>query len=152
MLEELLKDPVFSPLFVILPQLVVSTICGFIIGIEREYKEKPAGIRTMVLISVGCTIFTSLALTIEHSDPSRIIGNIITGIGFLGGGVIIKNDDRIIGVTTAAFIWFVSSIGILAGLGHIVTPIVLTVGFLIVSLVLEAFEQMIKKISKKISK
>jgi len=146
MLEELLKDPVFSPLFVILPQLVVSTICGFIIGIEREYKEKPAGIRTMVLISVGCTIFTSLALTIEHSDPSRIIGNIITGIGFFGGGVIIKNDDRIIGVTTAAFIWFVSAIGILAGLGHIITPIVLTVGFLIVSLILETFEHIIKKI------
>jgi len=146
MLEDFLKDPVFSPLFVILPQLVVSTICGFIIGIEREYKDKPAGIRTMVLISVGCTIFTYLALTIEHSDPSRIIGNIITGIGFLGGGVIIKNDDRIIGVTTAAFIWFVSAIGILAGLGHIVTPIVLTVGFLIVSLILEAFEHIIKKI------
>jgi putative Mg2+ transporter-C (MgtC) family protein len=146
MLEELLKDPVFSPLFVILPQLVVSTICGFIIGIEREYKDKPAGIRTMVLISVGCTIFTSLALTIEHSDPSRIIAQIITGIGFLGGGVIIKNDDRIIGVTTAAFIWFVSSIGILAGLGHIITPIFLTAGFMIISLLLGLVENLIKKI------
>lgn len=146
MLEEFLKDPVFSPLFVIFPQLVVSTICGFIIGIEREYKDKPAGIRTMVLISVGCTIFTSLALTIEHSDPTRIIGNIITGIGFLGGGVIIKNDDRIIGVTTAAFIWFVSAVGILAGLGHIITPIILTFGFLIISLILGLVENIIKKI------
>ena len=140
-----MNDPIFQPLLVILPKLIVSTICGFIVGIERGCKDKPAGIRTIVLISVGCTIFTSLALTIEHSDPSRIIGQIITGIGFLGGGVIIKNDDRVIGVTTAAFIWFISAIGVLAGLGHVLTPIVLTVGFLIVSLVFEVFERIMKK-------
>jgi putative Mg2+ transporter-C (MgtC) family protein len=82
----------------------------------------------------------------ENSDPSRIVGQIITGIGFLGGGVIIKNDDKIIGVTTAAFIWCVSAIGVLAGLGAIWTPILLSFGLLIVSFIFEKFETFIKKI------
>lgn len=79
-------------------------------------------------------------------DPTRIIGQIITGIGFLGAGVIVKNDDKIVGVTTAAFIWCISAIGVLAGIGAIWTPIILTFGLLIVSLIFEKFETYIKKI------
>jgi putative Mg2+ transporter-C (MgtC) family protein len=129
-------------------RILVATICGVIIGIDRELKQKVAGIRTFILISVGCAIFSSISMLMagENSDPSRIVGQIITGIGFLGGGVIIKNDDKIIGVTTAAFIWCVSAIGVLAGLGAIWTPILLSFGLLIVSFIFEKFETFIKKI------
>jgi putative Mg2+ transporter-C (MgtC) family protein len=131
-----------------IPKLITATIAGLIIGWERELKNKVAGIRTMVLISVGCAILTGASFMISsiysESDPSRIIGQIISGIGFLGAGVIVKNDDKITGVTTAAFIWLVSSIGILAGTGAIVTPIVLSFGLIIVSYIFEKLESRIK--------
>lgn len=78
------------------------------------------------------------------SDPSRILGQIVTGIGFLGGGVIMKTEDKIIGVTTAAFIWVASAIGIMCGLGIYIIPILITVGLLVVSSFFERVEKRIK--------
>ena len=131
------------------PKVITATIAGLVIGWEREVKNKVAGIRTMVLICVGCSILTGTSFMITsiypESDPSRIIGQIITGIGFLGAGVIVKNDDKITGVTTAAFIWVVSAIGILAGSGAIVTPIILSFGLIIISRIFEKLENIIKK-------
>ena len=135
------------PYFV--PKVLVATLCGVIIGIDRELKQKVAGVRTFILISVGCAVFSAISVLMSDNqiiDPTRIIGQIITGIGFLGAGVIVKNDDKIIGVTTAAFIWCISAVGVLAGIGAIWTPIILTFGLLIVSLVFEKFETYIKKI------
>lgn len=134
------------------PKIIVATICGFIIGIDRELKQKVAGVRTFILICVGCAIFTFISTSMSEGntyDPTRIIGQIITGISFLGAGVIVKNDDKIVGVTTAAFIWCISAIGVLAGLGAIWTPIILTIGLLGVSLIFEKFETYIKKIASK---
>lgn len=133
-----------------LPKIIISTICGAIIGYDREVRNKVAGIRTNVLIAVGCTILTAtsfmLAKYCDNVDPTRIIGQIITGIGFLGAGVIMKVDDKIIGVTTAAFIWVVSAIGILVGCDAIVSPILITVGLIVVS---RYFEKMEKRIKQK---
>lgn len=132
-----------------IPKVLVATICGVIIGIDRELKQKVAGVRTFILISVGCAVFSAISVLMSDNqiiDPTRIIGQIITGIGFLGAGVIVKNDDKIVGVTTAAFIWCISAIGVLAGIGAIWTPIILTFGLLIVSLIFEKFETYIKKI------
>ena len=122
----------------IIPKIIISTICGLIIGYDREIKQKVAGIRTNILICVGCTILTSLSFYLSKDnpniDPTRIVGQIITGIGFLGAGVIMKHDDKIIGVTTAAFIWIVSSIGILVGsTSSFILPILLTLGLLLIS-------------------
>lgn len=138
------------PFFLI--KILVATICGMIIGIDRELKQKVAGVRTFILICVGCAIFTSISTLMcdeTNYDPTRIIGQIITGIGFLGAGVIIKQEDRIVGVTTAAFIWCISAIGVLAGLGAVWTPILLTLGLLFVSLIIEQFEIIIKKLTTK---
>lgn len=107
-----------------IPKVLVATICGVIIGIDRELKQKVAGVRTFILISVGCAVFSAISVLMSDNqiiDPTRIIGQIITGIGFLGAGVIVKNDDKIVGVTTAAFIWCISAIGVLAGIGAIWT-------------------------------
>jgi putative Mg2+ transporter-C (MgtC) family protein len=144
-----IDSEILSLLPYFIPKVIVATICGVIIGIDRELKQKAAGVRTFILICVGCAIFTSISTLMSDGttyDPTRIIGQIITGIGFLGAGVIVKNDDKIVGVTTAAFIWCVSAIGVLAGLGAIWTPIILTIGLLIVSLIFEKFEIYIKKI------
>jgi putative Mg2+ transporter-C (MgtC) family protein len=148
-------DPEFLPLItLLLPKVLIATICGLIIGYDREIKQKVAGIRTNILICVGCTILTAtsfyLAKDNPNIDPTRIIGQIITGIGFLGAGVIMKNDDKIVGVTTAAFIWVISSIGILiACTNSFSTPIILTIGLLIISRIFEKVETYIKNKSKE---
>ena len=147
-------DPEFIPLMTfLLPKVLIATICGLIIGYDREIKQKVAGIRTNILICVGCTIITSISFYLAKDnpniDPTRIIGQIITGIGFLGAGVIMKHDDKIVGVTTAAFIWVVSSIGILIAVTNsILTPIILTFGLLIISRIFEKVETYITKNKK----
>jgi putative Mg2+ transporter-C (MgtC) family protein len=132
-----------------LPKILVSTICGAIVGYDREVRNKVAGIRTNVLIAVGVTILTTVSFWISKDntniDPTRIIGQIVTGIGFLGAGVIMKHDDKIIGVTTAAFIWAISAIGVMIGLGYYIVPIIITVGLLIISKLFEILEKRIKE-------
>lgn len=148
MLNDMLSD--FEFLFYLLPKVIVATICGLLVGYERELKQKVAGIRTNILICVGCAILTSISFYLSKDnpsiDPTRIIGQIITGIGFLGAGVIVKNDDKIVGVTTAAFIWIISSIGILIGtISSLLIPIVLTLGLLLISYIFGIFENYLKK-------
>jgi putative Mg2+ transporter-C (MgtC) family protein len=144
-------DPEFLPLItLLLPKVLIATICGLIIGYDREIKQKVAGIRTNILICVGCAILTTtsfyLAKDNPNIDPTRIIGQIITGIGFLGAGAIMKHDDKIVGVTTAAFIWVISSIGILIAVTNsFLIPIILTFGLLIISRIFEKVETYLKK-------
>jgi putative Mg2+ transporter-C (MgtC) family protein len=144
-------DTEFIPLItLLLPKVIIATICGLIIGYDREIKQKVAGIRTNILICVGCTILTSISFYLAKDnpniDPTRIIGQIITGIGFLGAGVIMKHDDKIIGVTTAAFIWVISSIGILIAVTNsFLIPVILTFGLLIISRIFEKVETYLKK-------
>ena len=156
MILDIVDKELITSFYYYVPKILISTFCGIIIGAEREFRQKPAGLRTMVLICTGCTLLTALAIQMSGeyhiSDPSRMIGQIITGIGFLGGGVIMKTDDKIIGVTTASFIWVISSIGIMIGLGGNLSPILLTIGLLIISLVLEKGESTIKKLVAKSSK
>lgn len=131
----------------IIPKIVVATICGIIIGFERELKQKTAGIRTNVLVCVGSCLFASIPyLIISHYkidsiDPTRVIGQIITGVGFLGAGVIYKQDSKVIGVTSAALIWFVSAIGAIAGLGFYIPAIGITIGLLCTILTLQWWER-----------
>lgn len=99
--------------------LISAVICGLIIGLERKYKQKPAGFKTMVLISVGSMLYTFGSLLFPNSDPLRVVGQIVTGVGFLGAGVIIKGTGaRVSGLTTAALIWVSSSLGVLCGMGY----------------------------------
>jgi len=133
------------------PKLLTSLICGLIIGVERELKGKVAGIRSNLLICLGVTLFTSASFYYAqlnpNIDPTRIIGQIITGIGFLGGGAIYRSENRIIGYTTAAFIWCMSAIGVLIGSGLYSLSIGITIGIVLVTLLLEKLEKLMK--SKK---
>jgi putative Mg2+ transporter-C (MgtC) family protein len=91
--------------------LGMAVIIGGIIGAEREYRSKSAGFRTMILICLGSYLFTSFSISITDGTSDRIASNIVTGIGFLGAGVIYKSDNRINGITTAATIWLVAALG-----------------------------------------
>ncbi len=101
-------------------KILASTVVGALIGLEREYRSKSAGLRTFTLISVGCTIFTILSEKMGIAlSPDRIAANVVTGIGFLGAGVIFRTDDKIKGLTTATIIWVTASLGMAIGDGHI---------------------------------
>ena len=111
-------------------------IGGGIIGLERQLRGKAAGIRTSILICLGTQLFVSLGSSFggEPVDPTRVLGQVVTGIGFLGGGVILAREGAVIGVTSAAVIWVLAALGSLIGLGHLVAAMVLsvvTVGLLI---------------------
>lgn len=113
------------------PALVLAAIvCGAIVGVEREKKIKPAGLRTMILIALGSALFTMISIIMAgHSgDRGRIAAQIVTGIGFLGAGSILHDAVRIRGLTTAAMIWFMAAIGMLCGAGYGGAAIGLTVG------------------------
>ena len=100
-------------------KLLISAGTGAIIGFEREYHSKSAGLRTMILISLGSTLFSLISMRLG-SDPSRIAANIVTGIGFVGGGIIFRDNSngRITGITTAAAVWVTAALGMCVGIGH----------------------------------
>jgi len=113
-------------------ELVARLILGFVlsglVGLEREVSLKPAGLRTHILVGLGSTLFTVLSLqAFPGSDPSRVAASIVVGIGFLGAGTIIKTKEKVIGLTTAATLWIVASIGVATGAGFYVLAIVATI-------------------------
>lgn len=99
--------------------IMLSVLIGLLIGVEREYRNKSAGLRTFILISFGSCLFTILSLKIGVGNPDRLAANIITGIGFLGAGVIFKEDNKVSGITTATTIWAAASLGMCVGAGYI---------------------------------
>lgn len=98
-------------------KIIYSLILGFLIGLERESSGKDVGIRTTSLITLGSTLFSMISLELGSGDPTRIIGQIVTGVGFIGAGLIFKEKDNSVhGLTTAATIWCAAAIGSLVGL------------------------------------
>lgn len=113
--------------FYIIGKLLLAAVLGGLVGLERELSHKPAGLRTNMLICLGATLFTIISTeTTRHfgvGDPARIAAQIIPGIGFIGAGVVIRERGAIIGITSAATIFMVASIGMAIGSGLIVTSI-----------------------------
>lgn len=113
----------------ILIKLFMSALLGSLIGLEREYHGRPAGLRTHMLVCVGATMITISGIMVSHQfssgtnmggEISRIIAGVVTGIGFLGAGAIVRTSDFVRGLTTAACIWFVAALGVVIGLGEYV--------------------------------
>ena len=124
-----------------IPKLLVATLCGGIIGLERELKHRSAGLKTNVLICVGSTLFTSTGLLICSNNVDRVVSQIISGIGFLGAGAIFKSTNKVRGLTTAAFIWVGAAIGIIVGCGGSLIAIILSSGCVVTSLILNYVEK-----------
>jgi putative Mg2+ transporter-C (MgtC) family protein len=114
--HRLLPQPFGGILFAL-----VALFCGGWVGIERERKEKPAGLRTMALVSLGSSVFTMVgyAFTSNTGDSGRVAAQIVTGIGFLGGGVLLRGPGGVEGTTTAATIWTVAAMGMSIGAGYV---------------------------------
>ena len=119
-------DPLTSQFWI---AIGFAVLCGGVIGIERQMRGKPAGIRTNILICLGTTIFVKLSTLFggQNTDPTRVLGQVATGIGFLGAGVIIARGGHVKGVTSAAVIWTLAGIGAMIGFGLFAPAIVLAV-------------------------
>jgi len=129
-----------------LTKLLLSLVLGGLIGWERELYDKPAGFRTNTLICVGATLFTIFSLrigTIPATDSARIAAQIVSGIGFLGAGAIIRRGEAVLGLTTAATIWFVASIGMGIGAGYYLTSCTGTVLALAILVLFRKFEHLV---------
>jgi putative Mg2+ transporter-C (MgtC) family protein len=107
----------------------VAVLCGAIVGLERQLRGKPAGVRTSILVCLGTSVFMHLGAGISGagSDPTRVLGQLVTGIGFLGAGVMFSRQGVVTGVTTAAVIWMLAAIGAAIGIGYFTGAVVLSV-------------------------
>jgi putative Mg2+ transporter-C (MgtC) family protein len=128
-------------------RLILSAILGGLIGVEREFRKRAAGLRTHILVCVGsCLIMlTSIYVFdiykgIAQVDPSRIAAGVITGIGFLGAGAILRSGDSVHGLTTAATLWMMAAIGLAVGCGFYSAAIFTTVLAMVVLLVIWKLE------------
>lgn len=100
-----------------LVDLVLAFVCGMLIGGERELRGKPAGISTQILVITAAMLFSFISRTVSGADPTRIAAQIVSGIGFLGAGLILrmKSQDKVSNVTTAASVWYSAAVGMALG-------------------------------------
>ena len=128
-------------------RLIASILAGAMVGLEREFNNKSAGFRTNTLVAMGACIYVLINIRLaDHggADPTRIIGQIVTGIGFLGAGVLLHHGGNIHGLTTAATIWVSASLGRLAGLGLYWETLICTVAVLIINITFKT-DRLMKK-------
>ncbi len=133
----------------ILTRLLLALVLGGLIGIEREYRDKSAGFRTLILISLGSCLFTLVSILLTNGTTDRIASNIVTGIGFIGAGVIFKTDKGVNGLTTAASVWAVAAIGMACGSGLYTISIVTCLAIIIILFALHPLETMIDRINRE---
>ena len=129
-------------------RLVVALMLGAVIGWERELQRMPAGFRTHALVSLGSAIFTivsAYAFTGPLSDPTRIAAQIVSGVGFLGGGAILHYGGTVRGLTTAASLWAVAAVGMAAGAGLFVVAAVSSVLVIVALEVFQRIERTVKR-------
>jgi putative Mg2+ transporter-C (MgtC) family protein len=131
-------------------RIILSFLLSALVGLEREIRLKPAGLRTHILVGLGSSLLTILSLyAFPGSDPARVAASIAVGIGFIGAGTIIKTKEKIIGLTTASTLWITASIGVAAGAGFYLVGSVVA---LITYITLELVGRFEKEIEKEISK
>ena len=130
MLQVLFEHFPFDTVF----QVFLSIVCGGLVGFERERSGKGAGLRTNILICLGSTLITHVSVQfsthfgVDHSDPARIAAQIVSGVGFLGAGTILRAGGGVVGLTTAATIWAMAGVGLALGAGFYWDAIIATVG------------------------
>lgn len=136
---------IYSPNILIALKLLVAVVCGGAIGFERELSRKPAGLRTNVLICVGAALFMIVSRHISggaaYTDPARLVAQVVTGIGFIGAGVILQSRGSITGLTTAATIFVVSAVGITIGEGMFTVALMTTVLIIVVLAMMRKVER-----------
>ena len=114
-------------------KLLLATILGGLVGLERQSNNKSLGIRTMALISLGSCVFAVVSISFPGADPTRVIGQIVTGIGFLGAGIIFKSGKNVYGLTSAATIWCTAGLGVVVGVGMFQISLIVTFLILLIN-------------------
>ena len=129
-------------------RLGLAIVLAGLIGLEREFRDKPAGFRTIILIGVGACVFSIISQIGggPSADKTRLAAQVVTGIGFLGAGAIIRGRDGIFGLTTAATIWAAAAVGVAVGFGEYMLGMSATAGILLVLLLLDSVEKGIGRI------
>jgi len=122
-------------------KILLAVAAGGLIGMEREFRDKAAGFRTLIFICAGASLFTIISANLApNSDPNRIAANIVTGVGFLGAGVILRDGGKVIGLTTAATIWLTAAVGMGIGGGQYLLSGVMVLAAMIILWVLPSLE------------
>jgi putative Mg2+ transporter-C (MgtC) family protein len=124
-------------------RLGVALACGAAIGLERQLRGKPAGMRTSMLVCLGTVLYIRLGVALDtgHSDPARVLGQVVTGIGFLGAGVILTRGGQVLGITSAAVMWVLAAIGSAAAFDRIGAALATTVVTVMILVGLNALER-----------
>lgn len=139
MMRSELLDPLALAFWV---PVLAAIACGGIIGLERQLRGKPAGIRTCILVCLGTHFFVLLGTTFGGgADPARVLGQVVSGVGFLGAGVILTREGLLVGVTSAAVIWLLAAIGAAIGLGFISAAVAMAVVTVVILVGVEALEK-----------
>ncbi len=130
--------------------VAISVLCGGIVGLERQVRGKPAGVRTSILVCLSTAVFIHLgsALVGQGGDSTRVLGQLVTGVGFLGAGVMFSNQGVVTGVTTAAVIWVLAAIGAAIGLGRHAEAISLAVVTVAILVGVELLESSVKWLAR----
>lgn len=118
----------------LLAKLFAAIVLGYLIGLEREFHGKVVGTRTISLIAIGSALYVLMSPAIFGGDNSRIIAQVVSGIGFLGAGIIFKDGDTIKGLTTAATVWCAAAVGCLCGSGMFVEAVLGTAAIMTVNI------------------
>ena len=130
-----MKDYLFETDWVmLLAKLFAAIVLGYLIGLEREFHGKVVGTRTISLIAIGSALYVLMSPAIFGGDNSRIIAQVVSGIGFLGAGIIFKDGDTIKGLTTAATVWCAAAVGCLCGSGMFVEAVLGTAAIMTVNI------------------
>jgi len=124
-------------------RILVCFTLSILVGLERQYRHKTVGLRTNVLVSLGSFMFVCLSFNVNTSDTTRIAAQVVSGIGFLGAGIILKDGDKVKGLNTAATMWCVASIGVLSASGMFIEASIGTLFILITNTILRILSQKI---------
>ena len=133
-------------------RLLLSALLGGLLGLEREWRQKSAGLRTNILIAMGSTLFTMMSIDVSAGsggDSTRIASGIVTGIGFLGAGAIMRTGAGVKGLTTAAMIWVNAAVGVAVGGGEYRLAVIATAVALVVLILLNPVENLIDRLLPK---
>lgn len=139
---------------IVMVHIAIAIFCGGVIGLERQLDRKAVGIRSCIIVVLTVTLMVDLGreATLGSSDPSRVISSIISGVGFLGGGVILAQGARVQGVTTAALIWALAAIGIAIGLNRGFAAIALTLILTALALIVDWLERRFPRLNRQADK
>ena len=135
----MLDNFIHTDWLVVITKIVLATALGYLIGMERQIHGKVVGTRTISLIAIGSALYVLMSPSILGGDNSRVIAQVVSGIGFLGAGIIFKDGDTIKGLTTAATVWCAAAIGCLCGCGMFAETVLGTIAIMTVNIFFKHF-------------